>query len=118
MSAGRCPIRIHGPFVSDTEVEDVVNYLKQCGEPEYDDDITIDEQIDDPMDSISTEDNIDSLYKQAINIIRRDNKVSISYIQRKLSIGYNKAATIVEKMEADGVVSPPNHSGKRNILGN
>lgn len=117
MSAGRAPMRVHGPFVSDSEVENVVNYLKQFGKPDYDDAITLDEQLlDDDRDSFSADENIDSLYRQAVNIIKRDKKVSISYIQRKLSIGYNKAATLVEKMEADGVVSPPNHSGKRTIL--
>lgn len=117
MASGRAPIRVHGPYVSDTEVERVVEYLKQVDQPQYDESIMIEEGPDDEsMTNSATGENIDSLYNQAIEIVRRDNKVSISYIQRRLSIGYNKAAKLVEKMEEDEIVSPPNNAGKRTLL--
>ena len=110
--------RVHGPFVSDDEVEAVVKYLKTQGEPSYLDAIT--EEPDEPdqtnlLDG-EGEGSGDDLYDQAIAIISRDRKVSTSYIQRRLQIGYNRAARIIEKMEEEGVISAPNHAGKREIL--
>ena len=113
--------RAHGPFVSDKEVEDVVNYIiKQGIKPEYVNTIL---NTDDEEDSgnfninINTKNNSeDELYKQAVDIVMRDGKVSISYIQRQLRIGYNKSANLVERMEREGIVSPPNSTGKREIL--
>ncbi|AHX11556.1 ftsK/SpoIIIE family protein [Neorickettsia helminthoeca str. Oregon] len=117
MSSGQTPIRVHGPYVSDTEVEKIVEHLRKSGIPEYDCSITLEENSDESTAiCTSVGDDFDSLYNQAVEIIKRDNKVSISYIQRKLSIGYNKAAKLVEKMEEEGIVSPPNQAGKRNIL--
>ena len=115
MEAGQRPIRIHGPFVSDEEVEDVVNFLRAQGEPEYLDAVTEDEE--DELDALlASGDESGDLYSQAINIVRTERKISISYLQRQLKIGYNRAADIVERMEKEGLVSPPNRVGKREIL--
>lgn len=111
--------RAHGPFVSDKEVEDVVNYIiKQGIKPEYVNTIlNTDDEEDSGNFNINTKNNSeDELYKQAVDIVMRDRKVSISYIQRQLRIGYNKSANLVERMEREGIVSPPNSTGKREIL--
>lgn len=109
--------RVHGPFVSDQEVDKVVKVLKAQGEPDYLYDVI--EETDDgassPLASID-ENNENDLYKQAVEIIRRDRKASTSYLQRRLQIGYNRAATIIEQMEKQGLVSEPNHKGRREIL--
>jgi S-DNA-T family DNA segregation ATPase FtsK/SpoIIIE len=110
--------RVHGPFVSDDEVEAVVKFLKTQGEPSYLDAIT--EEPDEPETASllegEGEGSGDDLYDQAVAIVARDRKVSTSYIQRRLQIGYNRAARIIEKMEEEGVISAPNHSGKREVL--
>ncbi|XVN43147.1 MAG: DNA translocase FtsK 4TM domain-containing protein [Candidatus Rickettsia vulgarisii] len=110
--------RVHGPFVDDKEVEKITDYLRSTGTPEYISAVT--QQLEDDEDSIDnfSSDNTsdEALYKKALQIVQTERKISISYIQRCLRIGYNKAATIVEKMEQKGVVSPPNHVGKREIL--
>lgn len=110
--------RVHGPFVSDDEVEAVVNHLKTQGEPSYLDAITEepDEAETANLFDGEGEGSGDDLYDQAVAIIARDRKVSTSYIQRRLQIGYNRAARIIEKMEEEGVISSPNHAGKREIL--
>jgi DNA segregation ATPase FtsK/SpoIIIE, S-DNA-T family len=109
--------RVHGPFVADSEVERVTNYLKSIASPEYVTAVTENSEDDDESLDIIDGDtsNDEALYKQAVQIVKREKKVSISYIQRVLRIGYNKSANIVEKMEKNGVVSPPNHSGKREV---
>lgn len=117
-SGGRIQ-RIHGPFVSDQEVERVVSYLKTQGSPQYSSTVT--DESDDGGFSLSSfgEDEGgggDQLYRQAIEIVRRDRKASTSYLQRKLAIGYNRAARLVEQMENDGLISPANHVGKREVL--
>ena len=108
-------LRVHGPFVDDKEVEKVTNFLRASGIPEYVSAVT--ESSDDEMLnnelSISDEDDI---YTQAVNIVRTERKSSISYIQRCLRIGYNRAANLVEEMEKNGILSHPNHSGKREVL--
>ena len=115
MAGGGRIKRLHGPFVDDTEVEDVVAHLKSQGSPDYLESITEEEDT-----GFSDEGNIggsgDELYDKAINIVLNDQKASTSYIQRRLSIGYNRAATLIEKMEKEGVISPANHAGKREIL--
>jgi len=117
MAGGGRIRRVHGPFVSDDEVEQVVRFLKKQGRPTYIDDVTRDpEPGEDPFSMFGGESSGDELYDQAVAIIARDRKVSTSYIQRKLQIGYNRAARIVEQMEDDGVISGPNHSGKREVL--
>lgn len=110
--------RVHGPFVSDDEVEAVVNHLKAQGEPSYLDAITEEPEESEPANLFDGEGegSGDDLYDQAVAIIARDRKVSTSYIQRRLQIGYNRAARIIEKMEEEGVISSPNHAGKREIL--
>ena len=122
MAGGSKITRVHGPFVSDEEVEEVVNHLKSFGPPEYmssvlestDDDKSQDIDLVLGLASGSTGDN--TLYDAAVQIVINDRKCSTSYIQRKLAIGYNKAAKIVEEMEEAGLVSPANHVGKREIL--
>ncbi|HSU98565.1 MAG TPA: DNA translocase FtsK [Roseiarcus sp.] len=123
MAGGGRISRVHGPFVSDTEVEKVVSHLKRQGAPEYLHAITEDndaggEDDEAPLPSPGSMDAEESAdyYDRAVNIVLRDRKVSTSYIQRRLSVGYNKAASLVERMEKEGVVSAPNHSGKREIL--
>ncbi len=107
--------RVHGPFVSDMEVEKVTQFLKTQGQPEYIGDITIDdEERDADANVLSSED--DGLFQEAVAIVLRDRKASTSYIQRCLRIGYNRAAILMEQMEKQGIVSPPNHTGKREIL--
>jgi len=122
MAGGAKITRVHGPFVSDEEVEEVVTHLKAFGPPDYvggvvqgpDDDRESD--IDAVLGLGGNTDGEDALYDQAVAIVIRDRKCSTSYIQRKLAIGYNKAARLVEKMEDQGVVSAANHVGKREIL--
>ena len=108
-------VRVHGPFMKDTEVEAVVAFLKQQGEPSYVDDVTIDSE-DMFLSNVDSNDGGDVIYSQAVELIKRENKVSTSFIQRHFQIGYNRAARIVEMMEKHGVVSPANHQGKREIL--
>jgi len=109
-------LRVHGPFVDDNEVEKVTNFLRSTGVPEYISAVT--ESAEDEMSSNvgSGEEEDDDIYTQAVNIVRTERKTSISYIQRCLRIGYNRAASIVETMERNGILSPPNHSGKREVL--
>ncbi|PTV95793.1 DNA translocase FtsK [Rhodobacter aestuarii] len=122
MGAGSRITRIHGPFVSDEEVEEIVSHLKSFGPPEYmsgvvegpDDEVASD--IDAVLGLGGNTDGEDALYDQAVAIVIKDRKCSTSYIQRKLGIGYNKAARLVEQMEDQGVVTPANHVGKREIL--
>ncbi len=122
MAGGGKISRIHGPFVSDEEVEEVVRFLKGFGSPEY-----VSGVIDGPDEERETDidlvlglggntDGADALYDQAVAIVINDRKCSTSYIQRKLAIGYNKAARLVEQMEEQGLVSAANHVGKREIL--
>ena len=109
--------RVHGPFVSDEEVERVVSFLKSRAEPDYIDEITEDD--DGPLDPFAADDGGgagDALYSQAVALICRERKASTSFVQRHLQIGYNRAARLIERMEADGVVSPANHVGKREVL--
>ena len=107
--------RVHGPFVSDSEVEGLVSFLKKQGQPVYIDAVTEDS---DPIEMGSMEGDTsgDSLYDQAVAIVTRDNRASTSYVQRRLQIGYNRAASLIEKMEEEGVISQPNHAGKREVL--
>jgi S-DNA-T family DNA segregation ATPase FtsK/SpoIIIE len=122
MAGGGRISRVHGPFVADGEVEKVVAHLKSQGQPEYLESITAEDESSDGEDgdapapgSMDAEESGD-LYDRAVNIVLRDRKCSTSYIQRRLSVGYNKAASLVERMEKEGVVGAPNHSGKRSIL--
>jgi S-DNA-T family DNA segregation ATPase FtsK/SpoIIIE len=118
MAGGGRIQRVHGPFVSDQEVEAIVAHLKTQGAPDYLDSITDDEAEEGGNIEAFAGDmeNSADLYDQAVAVVLRDRKVSTSYIQRRLSIGYNRAASIIEKMEKEGVVGPANHAGKREIL--
>ncbi len=118
MAGGGRIQRVHGPFVSDEEVEDIVAHLKSQGVPDYLDSITDeDEQEGGGFDAFSGgPDESNDLYDQAVAVVLRDRKASTSYIQRRLSIGYNRAASLIERMEQEGVVSQANHAGKREIL--
>lgn len=110
--------RVHGPFVDDKEVEKITEYLRSTGTPEYISAVT--QQLEEDESKFENFDNDatseEGLYQKALQIVQTERKISISYIQRCLRIGYNKAATIVDKMEQQGVISPPNHVGKREIL--
>jgi len=115
LSEGGRVTRVHGAFVSDSEVERIVSHIRKQENPDYIDEII--EEKDEKDDLSSFENNSeDTLYNQAVSIVTNDKRVSISYIQRKLQIGYNRAARIVEEMEEKGIVSAPNTQGKRELL--
>ena len=119
MAGGGRVTRVHGPFVSDEEVERVVSFLKRRGEPQYLLDITEDDGAGGGFDGFGGEDeggSGDALYDQAVALVTRERKASTSFVQRYLQIGYNRAARLIERMEAEGVVSPANHVGKREVL--
>ncbi|MBT6117762.1 MAG: cell division protein FtsK [Rhodospirillaceae bacterium] len=115
MAGGGRITRIHGPFVSDGEVESVVRYLKGQGTPAYVEDVTEDTETGGPTGAMGGEEG-DELYEQAVQLVARERKASTSFIQRHLQIGYNRAARLVEQMEADGLISPANHVGRREVL--
>ncbi len=108
-------LRVHGPFVKTDEVQAVVDHLKSQGEPEYLQSVTIEEEESENF-SLGFSDGGDELYDKAVSIVCREKKASTSFIQRHLQIGYNRAARIIEKMEAEGIVSPANHVGRREVL--
>jgi S-DNA-T family DNA segregation ATPase FtsK/SpoIIIE len=116
MAGGGRITRVHGPFVRDDEVERIVAFLKTQAEPVYINGVTDDEGEFLNFDEEGGKEG-DSLYNQAVDLVRREGKASTSFIQRHLQIGYNKAAGIIETMEKNGVVSPANHVGKREVLG-
>lgn len=120
MAGGGRITRVHGPFVDDQEVEDIVNHLKMQGVPQYLEAITEEDDEDEGgSDGSSGGGNMedsDDPYDQAVAVVLRDRKVSTSYIQRRLSIGYNRAASLIERMEQEGLISAANHAGKREIL--
>ncbi len=115
MSSANRIVRIHAPFVSDGEIEKINNFLRSQAEPDYVDEILnfADEK---EIEDIANQGDKDELYQQALEIIRSEGKASTSFLQRKLQIGYNRAARIIDMMEADGVVSRANHVGKREVL--
>ncbi len=119
-ASGKRPQRLHGPFVSDEEVEAVVEWLREQGEPNYVTEILEEPEdtspIMDAMLGTSTGDADEDLYAQAMAVVIRDNRASTSYIQRRLKVGYNKAASLIERLEEEGVVSAPNHAGKREVI--
>ena len=116
MSSANRIVRIHAPFVSENEIEKVNNYLRSQAEPNYIDEILnfVDEKETEEISS--DKGNKDELYQAALDIIRSEGKASTSFLQRKLQIGYNRAARIIDMMEAEGVVSKANHVGKRDVL--
>lgn len=121
MQAGQKPNRIHGPFVSDEEIERVVKYVRSQGEPHYLEAVLTETETPSGsgfgvLKTGNTVNGSDDLYDQAVSIVLRDKKVSTSYVQRQLRIGYNKAADLIDRMEREGVISKPNIAGKREIL--
>jgi S-DNA-T family DNA segregation ATPase FtsK/SpoIIIE len=122
MAGGGRISRVHGPFASDEEVEKVVRHLKTQGQPEYLEAVTAEEPTEDEEGgavfdaSAMGADGGGDLFQQAVAIVKRDRKASTSYIQRRLQIGYNRAASLMERMELEGIVGPANHAGKREIL--
>ena len=116
MSSANRIVRIHAPFVSENEIEKVNNYLRNQAEPDYIDEILNFADEKEIGENSSDKKNKDELYQAALNIIRTEGKASTSFLQRKLQIGYNRAARIIDMMEADGIVSKANHVGKRDVL--
>ena len=118
MAGGGRITRLHGPFVSDNEVETVAKFLRDQGEPQYLEDVTASPEEDEGGASAlgEGEGGGNDLYDQAVVVVTRDRKASTSYVQRRLQIGYNRAASLIERMEKEGVVSAANHAGKREIL--
>ena len=122
MAGGGRITRVHGPFVDDQEVEDVVNHLKAQGVPQYLEAVTEESEEDAEEGgaggggSAGNMSSSDDPYDRAVAIVLNDRKASTSYIQRRLSVGYNKAASLIERMEQEGLISPANHAGKREIL--
>jgi S-DNA-T family DNA segregation ATPase FtsK/SpoIIIE len=119
MAGGGRISRLHGPFVSDDEVEKIVAHLKDQGTPEYLDAVTEEPEEGEAGGDVAGGEyggSGDSLYDQAVQVVLRDKKVSTSYVQRRLQVGYNKAASLIERMEKEGLISAPNVQGKREIL--
>jgi len=119
MAGGGRIQRLHGPFVSDAEVEAVVTHLKAQGSPQYLEEVTAggdEEDGEGGEDSGGGGEGSGDLYDHAVAVVTRDRKASTSYVQRRLQIGYNRAASLIERMEQEGVVSPANHAGKRDVL--
>jgi S-DNA-T family DNA segregation ATPase FtsK/SpoIIIE len=122
MAGGGRISRVHGPFVSDEEVEKVVRHLKSQGTPQYLEAVTAAEDEDEDGNPIfdatgmGQSGDATDLFQQAVQVVLRDKKASTSYIQRRLQIGYNRAASIMERMEHEGIVGQANHAGKREIL--
>ncbi len=120
---GKKSKRCHGPFVSDEEVEEITDWLRGQGEPDYCPEVLEEPEegsqsaIMDAMLGTSTGDKNEDLYAQAVAIVVGDQRASTSYLQRRLKVGYNKAANLIERMEEEGVISSPNHAGKREIFG-
>jgi DNA segregation ATPase FtsK/SpoIIIE, S-DNA-T family len=117
MGQGGRIARVHGPFVSDGEVESVVRHLKEQGTPAYIEEVTREEEEAEGLESSGGgEEGGDDLYDRAVQLVSRERKASTSFVQRHLQIGYNRAARLIERMEKEGVVSPANHVGKREVL--
>ena len=116
MSSANRIIRIHAPFVSENEIEKINNFLRSQAEPDYVDEIL--NFVDEKELGFNSENqgDKDELYQSAVEIIRSEGKASTSFLQRKLQIGYNRAARIIDMMEAEGIVSKANHVGKRDVL--
>lgn len=121
MQGGGRITRVHGPFVADSEVEQVVNFLKEQGEPIYDDDVLSEPVEDAPASSggssrSGNSDGESDMYDEAVAIVTREGKASTSFVQRHLSIGYNRAAKLIEQMEKEGIISRADHVGRRKVL--
>ena len=116
MSSANKIIRIHAPFVSDIEIESINNFLRSQAEPDYVDEILNFADEKEIGANVKNQGEKDDLYQAAVELIKTEGKASTSFLQRKLQIGYNRAARIIDMMEAEGVISKANHVGKRNVL--
>jgi S-DNA-T family DNA segregation ATPase FtsK/SpoIIIE len=116
MSSANKIVRIHAPYVSENEIEKINNYLRSQAEPDYIDEILNFADEKEKRVNLLSNENKDELYETALEIIKTEGKASTSFLQRKLQIGYNRAARIIDMMEADGIVSKANHVGKRDVL--
>ena len=114
MAGGGYTERVHGPFVSDQEILKVANFVKSQGEPDYQHYITQGE--DEESDELNNEEEMDPLYDKALSLIKKERKVSTSFLQRHFAIGYNRAARIVDSFERQGIVSSANSMGRREVL--
>jgi len=114
MSSANRIVRIHGPYISEKEIEKITNILRAQGKPDYIDEITVNEKNE--SNEYFSDNETDELYNQALDIIKSEGKASTSFLQRKLQIGYNRAARIIDMMEEKGIVSKANHVGKREVL--
>ncbi len=114
MSSANKIFRIHGPFVSETEIEKIASYLRNQGSPDYIEEIISKQNKE--TDELLSSDEKDELYEMALKIVKTEKKASTSFLQRKLQIGYNRAARIIDQMEENGIVSKANHVGKREVL--
>ena len=114
MSSANKIFRIHGPYVSESEIEKVNSFLRSQGEPDYIDEITT-INVNEKAENLSGDGN-DELYNSALKIVQTEKKASTSFLQRKLQIGYNRAARIIDQMEDNGIVTKANHVGKREVL--
>jgi S-DNA-T family DNA segregation ATPase FtsK/SpoIIIE len=117
MAGGGRISRVHAPFVSDGEIDAIVSFLKAQGEPEYIEEVTLDPEESEDFESADDSDAERALYNKAVAVVKRDGKASTSYIQRCLKLGYNRAARLIEQMEKEGIITPPNHAGKREVIG-
>jgi S-DNA-T family DNA segregation ATPase FtsK/SpoIIIE len=120
MAGGGRITRVHGPLINDKEVEEIVAHLRSQGTPSYIEDVTRDmEGEGDLFGAEGGEDDGDDgqIYRQAVTIVLRDRKASTSYLQRTLKLGYNRAARLIDRMEAEGIVGAANHVGKREVIG-
>ena len=115
MSSANRIVRIHGPYVSESEIEKINSYLRSQGNPDYIDEITLIKDSE-TNDNENINEDKDELYNKAVEIIKGEGKASTSFLQRRLQIGYNRAARIMETMEQEGIVGRANHVGKREIL--
>ena len=116
MSSANKIVRIHAPLVSDNEIEKINNFLRSQAEPDYVDEILNFTDEREAGENLKGSEEKDDLYQSALEIVKSEGKASTSFLQRKLQIGYNRAARIIDMMEAEGVVSKANHVGKRNVL--
>ena len=116
MSSANRMVRIHAPFVSEIEIEKINNFLRNQAEPDYIDEILSFADEKEMGDKFNDNNDKDELYQNALDIIKSEGKASTSFLQRKLQIGYNRAARIIDMMESEGIVSKANHVGKREVL--
>ena len=116
MSSANRIIRIHAPYVSENEIEKINNFLRSQAEPDYVDEILSFADEKEMSENSKNQGDKDELYESAVNIIKSEGKASTSFLQRKIQIGYNRAARMIDMMETEGIVSKANHVGKRDVL--